>query len=254
MIRSVLCGTFALLAGSALAIAAPKDDVSAAAKKLASANNYTWKQTTENAGGQGGGGGGGRRGGFGGPVEGKMADGYTLTTTGTGDNARQTVRKGEKVVIQTQDGWQTPQEMQANNPNGGQGGQGRRGGRGGMFGATSPAQSVEAIINATKELNKSGDAYEGDLTEEGAKSLMFGGGARRGGGGGQGGPEVTGAKGHAKFWVKDGMLNKYEYTVSGTVSFNGNDQEINRTTKVEVSDVGSTKVNIPEEAKKKLES
>ncbi len=254
MIRSVMCGAFALLAGSALAIAAPKDDVSAAAKKLASADNYSWKSATENAGGQGGGGGQGRRGGFGGgPVEGKMAEGYTVIVMQMGDNSMQTIRKGEKVVMQTPDGWMTREEMQANNPNAGQGGQGRRGGRGGMMGGAAPGQSAENIINGTKELTTSGDAYEGDLTEEGAKGMLFGGGGRRGGGG-QGGPEVSGAKGHAKFWVKDGMLTKYEYTVSGTVSFNGNDREINRTTKVEVSDVGSTKVTIPEEAKKKLES
>ena len=83
---------------------------------------------------------------------------------------------------------------------------------------------------------------------EGAKSqLMF-----RGRGGGNG-PEISGAKGSVKVWVKDGLIAKYEIMVKGTVSFNGNDRDIDRTTTVEIKDIGSTKVEVPEEAKKKLE-
>ena len=55
-----------------------------------------------------------------------------------------------------------------------------------------------------------------------------------------------------KFWVKDGVLSKYEYQVKGKMSFNGNDVEINRTTAVAIKEVGSTKVDVPDEAKKKL--
>src|SRR5439155_13884138 len=95
---------------------------------------------------------------------------------------------------------------------------------------------------------KDGDAYSGDLTEDGAKSLLTFGG--RGGGGNA--PEISGAKGAVKFWVKDGVLSKYEFKVQGKVSFNGNDRDIDRTTTVEIKDVGTTKVNVPEEAKKKL--
>jgi hypothetical protein len=52
--------------------------------------------------------------------------------------------------------------------------------------------------------------------------------------------------------VKDGQLAKYEYHVQGNMSFNGQDREINRTTTVEIKDVGSTKVEIPAEAKAKM--
>src|SRR6185503_21060923 len=45
--------------GSAISYAAPADDVTAAAKKLADAPNYSWSQTIANAGGGGGGGFGG---------------------------------------------------------------------------------------------------------------------------------------------------------------------------------------------------
>jgi hypothetical protein len=55
-----------------------------------------------------------------------------------------------------------------------------------------------------------------------------------------------------KFWLKDGALSKYQFNVKGTMSFNGNDREIDRTTTVEIKDVGTTKLTVPEEAKKKL--
>ena len=73
-----------------------------------------------------------------------------------------------------------------------------------------------------------------------------------GGRGGGNGPEISGAKGSVKFWVKDGMLSKYEIKVQGKVSFNGNDRDVDRTTTVEIKDSGSTKIQLPEDAKKKL--
>ncbi|MBC8002999.1 MAG: hypothetical protein H7X97_10475 [Opitutaceae bacterium] len=79
------------------------------------------------------------------------------------------------------------------------------------------------------------------------------GGRRGGAGGGEAPPPPENAKGSVKFWVKDGSLAKYEYNVQGTMSFGGNSIEINRTTTVEIKDVGTTKVEVPEEAKKKLQ-
>jgi hypothetical protein len=95
-------------------------------------------------------------------------------------------------------------------------------------------------------LTKEGDVYSSDLTEEGAKKfLTF---SRQG----SGGATASTAKGSVKFWIKDGALTKYEYKVKGTASFGGNDLDIDRTTTVEIKDVGTTKLNVPEEAKKKL--
>jgi len=72
------------------------------------------------------------------------------------------------------------------------------------------------------------------------------------GGGDTAPPEPKNAKGSVKFWLKDGQLAKYEYKVSGTITFNGEDRDIERTTSVEIKDVGKTKVEVPEGAKKKL--
>ena len=55
-----------------------------------------------------------------------------------------------------------------------------------------------------------------------------------------------------KFWLKDGALSKYEFKVQGKADFNGNEMDVDRTTTVEIKDVGATKVDVPEDAKKKL--
>jgi hypothetical protein len=260
MIRRILLSTITVLAGTALvASAAPKEEVTDAAKKLGDAKNYSWKSESKNAaaGGQGQGQ-GGRGGGFAmGPTEGKAdKDGIILLTMTRGDNTTEVAVKGEKVAIKTQEGWRTPAEA-APAPGDAAPAAGRRGG--GAFGARmyqnykAPAAQAQELVSKTKEIKKDGDAYTADLTEEGAKSLLtFGGG--RGGNAGGNAPEIGSPKGTAKFWVKDGVLAKYEYNVQGTMTFNNNERQINRTTTVEIKDVGSTKVDVPEEAKKKLEA
>lgn len=234
--RSVLVGTIALFAGSLLAADA-KDDVKAAAKKLADQSSYSWKQTTENAGG---GGGGGR---FGGPTEGKLEKGgFIFLSMTRGDNTTEAVLNGEKGAIKTQDGWKSLAEAGEDtgqqNPN--------------RFLARilqnyrTPSILAEQIADKTKELKSADDAIAGDLTEDGAKSLLTFGGR-----GGNNAPEISNAKGNVKFWLKNGTVAKIVYHVKGTISFNGNDRDVDRTTTVEIKDVGSTKVEVPEEAKKK---
>ena len=87
-------------------------------------------------------------------------------------------------------------------------------------------------------------------TEDGAKARMTFG---RGGPGGAGnGPTISDAKGSAKFWITDGVLTKYELNVQGKIDFNGNGIDRNTTTTTEIKDVGKTKVEAPDEAKKKV--
>lgn len=244
MIRRILLSTVAVVAGTALvAVAAPKDEVADAARKLADAQNYSWTSKTERAGGGGGGGFGG------GPVEGKtQKGGPTHLSMQMRDNTLEAVKQGDKGAVKTQEGWQSFEEVQ-------QAAEGQGPGRGFIVmrvrNIKAPAEEAQDLASKAKELKKSGDAYESELTEEGAKELMtFRGG--RGGNANFTPPEPTGAKGSVKFWVKDGQLAKYEYRVQGSISFQGQDREIDRTTTVEVKDVGSTKVEVPAEAKAKM--
>jgi len=233
----MLIGGAALLAGSLLALAAtPKDEVTAAAKKLADQPNYSWKQTvTVPEGSQ-----------FQpGPTTGKaQKDGLLWVSMTMRDNEMQMLRKGDKAAYIDQDGnWQAVAEGDSSE------------GPGRFMGMMArnlrpPAAQVEQVLTNTATLKKDGDTYAADLTEDGAKNLMMFG--RRGRGGGGEGPSISNAKGSVKFWVKDGVLSKFEYKVQGTMTWNNNDRDIDRTTTVEIKDVGTTKIDVPEDAKKKV--
>ena len=232
MKTNLLIGSLTLVAGSLLA-ADLKDTVTSAAKKLADSDNYSWKQTIENAGG----------GGFGaGTAEGKaQKNGYVWLSMSMRDNTIEAVKKGDKGAIKTDEGWRSVAEAS----------EGERGPATFMARRVqnfkAPAAQAEELVGKAKELKQDGDTYGGDLPEDAAKSLlMFGG---RGGGNG---PEISGAKASVKFWVKDGVLSKYQTHVKGSVSFGGQDRDVDRTTTVEIKDIGSTKISVPEEAQKKL--
>jgi hypothetical protein len=240
MKTKVIIGAVALLAGPLLAAdSSPKDEVKNAAKKLADKANYSWKSTVQVP--EGGGGGRFRPG----PTEGKTEkDGLTYLSMTRGDNTVEAVLQGGKGALKLQEGWQSLAEATADD--GGQPGPGRFIGRM-VQNYKVPAVEAADLVGITKELKAEDGLISGDLTEEGAKSLLTFGG--RGGGNG---PEISQAKGSVRVWIQNGVLSKYEYKVQGKVSFNGNDRDIDRTTTVEIKDVGTTKVEVPEAAKKKL--
>lgn len=238
MKRHILIGVVALVAGPLLAAdSSPKDDVLAAAKKLADKDNYSWHAVTD----------------FGanspfGPLtsDGKTEkNGYTTITSIGNDNTTEGVVKDKKAAVKTDEGWKTADEVIA-----GSGGgpdpsvfMARR-----LQNLRLPAADLEDLASKVKELKKDGDAYSGELTEEGAKALLTFGFGRRGGPP----PATSNAKGSVKFWIKDGTITKFESRISGKRDFNGEEREIERNTTVEVKDVGATKVNVPDDAKKKL--
>ena len=59
-------------------------------------------------------------------------------------------------------------------------------------------------------------------------------------------PAVKNPKGSVKFWIKNGVLTKYQYNVQGTINRNDEDVDIDRTTTVEIKDVGTTKITVPD--------
>ena len=225
----------------------PADDVKAAAKKLAESGSYSWTTSSP-----------GRDGGPGMSLEGKTdKGGAACLKTTFGERSTETIIKGGKAAVKMEDGWKSGEELAAEAPSGGGGGGGR--GLGGRFAARmaetfkTPAATVETLVEGTKELKKDGDAISGDLTEEAAKAqLTFGRGRRGGDSGGNTPPAPSNAKGSVKFWIKDGVLTKYEVTVSGSMEWNGQSRDINRTSTTEFKDVGSTKLEIPAEAAAKL--
>ncbi|MEI6340394.1 MAG: hypothetical protein WCR07_00425 [Verrucomicrobiota bacterium] len=220
------------------ALADAKDDVKAAAKKVGDAPAYTWTTTTEIEGSQW----------TPATITGKaLKGGPSVITSEREGQVTTAVVQGEKGAVKTDEGWKTAEELR--NAAGGGGGGGGRGGRGAMLLRTRPpADEAARIADKTKELKASDGVVSGDLTEEGAKELATLG---RGRPGGQA-PEARNAKGSVKYWIKDGQLSKMQLKVSATLSVNGEDRDMARTTTYEIKDVGATTVTVPDEAKKAL--
>ena len=99
MFKHVLLGAVGVLALPALvAVAAPRDDVQAAAKKLADAGSYSWHEATE--------------GGFSSTTDGKVQkDGTASLKLTFGDNTREVLIKGGKSAVKTDDGWKSSAEL-----------------------------------------------------------------------------------------------------------------------------------------------
>jgi hypothetical protein len=218
------------MTGSLLAAdSSSKEEVKATAKKLVEAGNYTWKTTVE-------------FGNFTGTTDGKTDKGGVVwLSMAFGDNTTEAVRKGEKWAVKTPDHeWQSLSDLEkeAGSDPGPQQFLIRR-----LQNFKTPAAEAAELPDKAAELTKDGDAYSGKLTDAGAKELLAFG--RRA-------AEPKNAKGSVKLWTKAGGLSKYEVKLQGTMQFNGEDRDIDRTSTTEFKDVGTTKIEIPEAASKKL--
>jgi hypothetical protein len=107
-------------------------------------------------------------------------------------------------------------------------------------------EAADLLAQATELKKESDGSYASSMAAEAAKNMFALLGKRA--------AESPDAKGSMKFWIKDGMLSKYEYVVRGkiTVGEDKKEVEVIRTTTVEIKDVGAVKVSLPEDAKKKL--
>jgi hypothetical protein len=226
--------SLAVLAASSLLAAdsTSKDEITNAAKKLGETTNYSWRTTIvvpEDAPFKPG------------PTDGKTDKaGLTWVSMSFFDNKMEAVIKGNKGALTGQDGaWKSLEELEKEE------GPGR-------FGAMivrnikTPSKEAAQLASFVKELKKEDNLYSGELTEEGAAAMQ------RFGPGGSEGPTISDAKGSVKFWLKDGGLTKYEFKLKGTIKFNGNEFPNDRTTTVEVKEVGTTKLEVPEAAQKKI--
>jgi hypothetical protein len=233
MKRELLLSVVLTLAGSLLAADSnPKEEITGTAKKLDEGGNYTWKTTVE-------------FGNFTGVTDGKSdKDGTLWLSMVFGDNTTEAVRKAGKWAVKTPDHeWQTLAELEAaaGTDPGPQQFLVRR-----LQNFKTPAAEVAELPDKIKEVKKEADIYSGNLTDDGAKELLSFG-RRRGNA-----PEPKNAKGSAKLWIKSGALSKYELKLQGTMNFNGEDRDVDRTTTTEFKDIGATKIDVSEAAKKKL--
>lgn len=192
------------------------------------------------------------------------------------DNQVEAVFKGsEKCVVQTPAGWQTPAELaaaarsdQRGPPGGGGypgggfpgGGPSRRGRRGGGPGDTPaaysnlqlnlsrPHEEIGVIVGSYIDIRAEGDVIAGTLSETGAKLLLVHPGQN----------ELTPLKagGTFRLWIRDGALVKYELALDGVLAVETpaarREVEVHQKSTTELKAVGTTKFDVPEEARKKL--
>jgi hypothetical protein len=238
----------AVLVGWALVGRAADDELDKALEKAAAMDNYTFTATNkiEGMGGGGGGGGGGA------PTVTIKIQKDTPWQVKLGE--KEAYKKGETVVSKGDEGWKKVERPQ------GGGGGGNRPSREqmqllGLLRLKGAHETLKEFGKKFKEVkSEAGEGskcFSGELTAEAAKELGAVGGRGGGGGGGQGSQlEYTGS---ARIWVNgDGAVIKYEVVTEGKGKIRDRDVTIKRTQTVEISEVGSTKYDVPEEAMKAL--
>ena len=219
-----------LLSASVLADeSTPLSLVKTAAHALADQRNYAWVSTPRSEGASAT----WRQG----PTYGQTEkDGCTYTKFELGDTMIETAFRGEKSAIKLEYDWVSSAELE-----GDQAWIAER-----LKAYRAPAGEAEQLAEAITKLEKQPDgSFSGSLTPEKVKDLLVMGRRTN--------TQPKDLKGSARFWIKDGVLSKYEYNLQGKTT-GRDDQEIqvNRTRVVEVKDVGATKVQVPEQGKKKL--
>jgi len=111
-----------------------------------------------------------------------------------------------------------------------------------------PHEELAIIVAGANDLKIDGDIVSGTLNDTAAKLLLVHAGQK----------EITplAAAGTFRFWLKDGVLVKYEVKLEGklAVKVNGDrhEVEVHQTALTEIKNVGTTKFDVPDDAKKKL--
>lgn len=281
LLVSLLCSILPAAAG-------PVDSAIVAAMKVAEAPNYTWRTdvtddvrsyeitgTTERATdfslvtmplpSAAAGSGGTRRGGPGGGPRGGAR--------GTSGAVSTVVFKGaDNYVVQVDEAWRKPDEvgaddrsaMRRSGPYGGPpgsgpvGGPGRRrrgpggAGEGDAAGGYSnlqttlsrPHEEIGVIVGGATEWKVEGDMVSGTLPETTAMLLLVHPGQKD--------IEPKRAAGTFRFWIQQGVLVKYETKLEGVLVVNGREVAVHQTATTTFSQVGTTRVDVPAEAKRKL--
>jgi hypothetical protein len=212
----------------------PQDKLAGATKQLGDKPNYSWTTTTKEGDGSPG---------KVSPIEGKAEKtGLTYLGFSIGGLPVEVYMNGQQGAAKALEGWQTFDEIADT---------------GGTAAAVvrylrsykAPGAESAALSGKVKDVKEAEGAICGDLKEEAVKELLQAGARRREG---QDPPKIADAKGTVKFWIQDGALTKYEVNVQGKISAGDRENDVNRTVTVQIKDAGSTKLELPAEAKQKM--
>lgn len=279
-IQIVGCAASLLAAGSLLA-AEPKDDVVMAARALANTGNFSWTQRVLLTGFGGDGAAAAA------PTVidtmGMTDKGFIFTSNNLNGVSRETVVKGTNGAVKAvpfgggDAVWRTWEEMAAAtaaamgaNGGGGRGPGVGRPGAGGRLGIgrygedrfALPTDQVADILSNVVSMTMAGNTYTGDLTGAEATNRLTatrrggrGGGGGLGGGGGRFVPAFnTDAKGIVTFTLKNGMLAGCVVKVTGKrpAPQGADATDYGSETTIEFSNVGGTKLPVPDDILTKI--
>ena len=112
-----------------------------------------------------------------------------------------------------------------------------------------PAAEIAELTRRSTNLREENGVSTADLDEEAAKDVL-----QRSGGRAAKDERPSQAKGDLKVWTTNGIVSKYQYTLSGKQPRDGQEVDVARTVTVEITDVGTTTVAVPERIKEKLKA
>lgn len=208
------------------------DKVIKAAKQVSEKLNYSWATSMKEADGSAG-----RLG----TIEGKADKNVTCVSFTIGGVPVEVCMKGGKGSAKALEGWQSFDDIAQTS---------------GTAAAVvkflrsykAPAVESADLAARAKDLKEEDGVWSGELTPDAAKEVLLAAARRREGEE----PKATDPKGSVKFWVKDGALSKYEVKIQGKVTAGDRDMDINRTTTVELKEIGTTKMDVAPDALQKM--
>ena len=233
MKKALIIGLIGLLAHTlSTAQSSPQDKIMSAAKQLGDQPNYRWTTTIKE----------GDSAPFPG-ISGKTTKGGpTCLTTMMGTTPSDVYLDGQKGTAKGSGGWQSFDEIA----------------KGGGFAAALvgylrsykvPSVECGAFSKELQDVKEKEGILSGELKSEAAKAYLeffiprFAG---------QEPPKLGDPRGSMKFWIEKGVLTKYEIDVQCKVTRGDQESDFHRITTIEIKNVGTTKLEVPEGAKQKL--
>ncbi len=247
--RSIFAFVSVLAISAVVALADSKDDIKAALQKVTDGSSYSW--TTNVQGGM-----------MRGTTQGKQdKDGTIWLSMQFRDNTFDIIIKGDKIAVKTDDGWKSSAELMeaAGDDAGGPPPPERFAAMIAQNFKAPVAQAMENVASL-QNIQKTDDGFSADLSDDAAKKLLMFRPRRQAAAttnpdDNNAAPQidVSDAKATMGLKIADGSVSQIQLHTTGTISFNGNDRDIDRTTTTDISNVGSTTIDIPAEAKAKLQ-
>ena len=235
MKNALIIGLIGLLAPTLIAAESdPQAKVASATRQLGDKPNYGWTTTIRDGGVN--------------PVQhppivGKTDKGglvYLRFMNGT--TPSEVYMNGQKGTVSGPTGWRTFDEIAK--PGGFAAGLVRM-----LRSWKAPVPEATDLLGKVKDVKEVEGVLSGELKADAAKEFLeFVAPTFQG----QEPPRIADPDGTVRFWIQDGMLKKYEFSVHGRIIRGEQESQASRTTQVEIKNIGTTKLDVPEEAKQKL--